>query len=162
MTAMGGVMWAWLVFLALAAVLRFKLRMPVDVQPYVWAVPLGALGFLAPITAFVTGVGMIIFLVFPTHLAVQFCLALFRYGQDRAQRLVVYGVPLAVMAGVAVAAKWALYSQYGGLRTFVMYYSQMWPAIVVIMAIGGAVTYPAVRRATQRSGGATPSAPAQA
>lgn len=122
-SAFPAVLLAYLVWLILSLLLYRSYRFcGADLERYAVTVPIGFCWFAVP--SMLLGIPFaILFLAFPMHLAVEFCAALFSrstQGDDRAARLVYYGVPLAITLFGGITGKWMMYSKMGGWRSFLV------------------------------------------
>jgi len=115
-------------------------------------VPIGMFTFVLPMLAPLLFLAAFVAIAFPMHLAVEFFDAWCHpQTPSRSARLVVNGIPLALVLGLGLGAKGLLYGPYGGLRSLVWNYLHEAEAVFfAIWLLTGAVVL--VRhRATHRS-----------
>ena len=91
-----------------------------------FGVPLALIPFSTPVYLVIlfpiTLPLVILYAAFPVHLVIEFCRACFGHIHDRAERtprMILFGLPLALIVIGGVIIKWWVYSEYGGLRGFI-------------------------------------------
>ncbi len=115
-------------------------------------VPIGMFTFVLPMLAPLLFPAMFVAIAFPMHLAVEFFDAWCHpRTPSRPERLVVNGIPLALVLGLGLGAKGLLYGQYGGLRSLAWNYAHEAEGVfLAVWLVTGAVVL--IRhRATHRS-----------
>lgn len=134
-----GLMLGWLLWLVLTP---FAMGIPSTRLFWALVVPVGMMGFAVPMFGVLLIVPVLVTIAFPMHLALEFFDALYHPdGEYRGFRLFYNGAPLAVMLGLGLSAKAALYGEYGGLRTLAWNYTRegeslffgLWLAVALVV-----------------------------